>query len=91
MIDYGDYDDLGQTRKYLSIDLTDKQHPNRVIDIIQTTHPLTQQYQYKIKAQWSPDKFHPTMCLSQEELEEFSSKLNQLINDVKSENTESSE
>ncbi|EKA7375374.1 hypothetical protein OL330_004682 [Vibrio parahaemolyticus] len=83
MIDYDDYEEFGNTHKYLSIDLSTTKHKNRVIDILQFTNPLTQEFEYKIRAQWTADQYHPTMHLSGSELEELADKLNQMVADAK--------
>ncbi|MCR9698557.1 hypothetical protein NB555_05260, partial [Vibrio cholerae] len=75
--------ELGITHKYLSINLSTKKHRNRVIDILQFTNPVTQEFEYKIRAQWTADQFHPTMHLSGAELEDLADKLNQMVTDAK--------
>ena len=84
MIDYGDYEDLGKTHKYVSIDLSTTKHKNRVLDVLQSTCMFTGDFEYHIKAQWTSAQYHPKMCMSESELIEFSEKLNLLVDQIKS-------
>lgn len=83
MIEYDDYIEFGETHKFLSIDLSTKKYKNRVLDIIQFTNPLTEKFEYKIRAKWTAGQYHPTMHLSGNELEELADKLNQMVADAK--------
>ncbi|MGE6178384.1 hypothetical protein, partial [Aeromonas salmonicida] len=85
MIYYDDYEEFGKTHKYLSIDLSTRTHKNRIIDILQFTNLATQEFEYKIRAKWTPEQYHPTMHLSGSELEELADKLNQMVADAKAE------
>lgn len=82
MIIYDNYEEIGQIHKYVSIDLSSKKHKNRVLDFLQSTNPVTEKFEYTIKAKWTDDKFHPHMLLSESELREFAEKLNLMVEEI---------
>ncbi|QBX41399.1 hypothetical protein E4T63_12700 [Pseudomonas fluorescens] len=68
MIENGKHDHFGETLEYISIDLSDKKHKNRVIDFFETRDPLSQEFTCDIQAKWSTGKFHPTLTMSKQDV-----------------------
>ncbi|EOX3957975.1 hypothetical protein [Vibrio alginolyticus] len=83
MIKSGIYDDFGKKHKYVSIDLSSKKYKNRVLNILQTSNPSIDGFEYEIQAKWTPSQYHPTMSLSEKDLIELSEKLNMLVDEIK--------
>lgn len=83
MIVIDTYDDFGKERGYISIDLHTTKHKNRVINFLEKIHPLTSEYEYEIKAQWSESPFHPMMTMKEEDLLEFAEGLNLWVEKIK--------
>ena len=81
MIQKGKYDYLGKEYSYVSIDLADKKHKNRVLDIFEqkNTDGL---YNYVIKAQWTEPRFHPYMSMEEDDVIELSNALNELVTEI---------
>jgi hypothetical protein len=71
MIEKGTHIRYGNELEYISIDLSDKKHPNRVIDFLETRDPLSQEFTCDIHAKWSEGKYHPTLTMSQKDILEL--------------------
>jgi hypothetical protein len=82
MIIIDTYDDFDQERDYISIDLHTTRHKNRVIDFLEKTHPLSGEYEYEIRAQWTDSKFHPMMTMDEEDLIKFAEGLNLWVDKI---------
>lgn len=82
MIKTGKYDYYGKDYEYIEIDLSDKKHKNRVLDILEEPHPLNDEYRYSIKAQWTPDGYHPWMTMDETDLINLSKALNKLVEKI---------
>lgn len=78
-IEQGLHDDFGKKRKYVSIDLSDTKHKNRVVSFLKCKHPLTGKFYYDVKAKWTSGKYHPSMMLSRAELLELSVALQKMV------------
>ena len=81
MIQKGKYDYLGKEYSYVSIDLADKKHKNRVLDIFEQKN-ADGLYNYEIKAQWTDSKFHPYMSMKEDDVIELSNALNELVTEI---------
>ncbi|GGF64990.1 hypothetical protein [Alteromonas lipolytica] len=82
MIKSGFYDDGGESRKFIRIDLSSSKHKNRVVDICQIYNPETNEFQYDLTAKWTDQKYHPTMFLSESDLMELSKEINLLVDEI---------
>jgi hypothetical protein len=80
MIKFDQYDKFGTTYNYVTIDLSTTKHRSRVLDFLEDQNPATGEHQYIIKAQWTPEKYHPTMILSKDELIQFSIAIEKMVN-----------
>lgn len=83
MIDTGTYNHYGTEEDYITIDLSDKKHPNRIIEILKSSNMLTGAHEFTIKAQWTADKFHPDMVMKEDDLLDFADAVNQLAQKIK--------
>jgi len=90
MIETGQYDHYGTEEDYITINLADKKHKNRVIDILKSSNMLTGEHEFTIQAQWSKGKFHPDMVMKESDFLEFAEAVNELAKKIK-ERQESSE
>ena len=68
MIEKGTHDHYGEKLEYISIDLSDKKHKNRVIDFFETRNPLSREFTCDIQAKWSTGRSHPTLTMSKEDI-----------------------
>lgn len=75
MIEKGTHELYGQELEYVSIDLSDRRHKNRVLDFFETRDALSNAFTCKIQAKWSEGKFHPTMVMDEEEFLDFADAL----------------
>ncbi len=82
MIVAGIYDNFEKKNEYISIDLSDKKHKNRNVDFLETRNMFTGDYEYKIKAQWTNDQYHPTMTMSEDDIIQFVEHLNKWVEKI---------
>lgn len=68
MIRKGNYDYYGRQMEFISIDLSDKKHPNRVIHFLETRHPITQAFTCDVEAKWSTGNLHPSLTMKKEDV-----------------------
>lgn len=73
-----EYESFGKTNHVVVIDKSDKKHPNRSLRIFRMPDPLNR-IRYSIKADWTPDEYHPTMFLEKEDIEDLIQKLQELL------------
>ena len=73
-----DYENLGKTNQMVVIDKSDNKHPNRILRIFRMLDPLNR-IRYSIKADWTPDEYHPTMFLEKDDIEDLIHKLQELL------------
>lgn len=67
MIKTGIYDYYGKDCSYITIDLSDKKHKNRVLDIEETKN-IDDTITYDIKVQWTASQYHPTMMMKEDDI-----------------------
>ena len=82
MIDRGVYDNFDKENEYITIDLSDRHHKNRVVDLLESVNILSGEYEYKIKAQWTNDQYHPTMTMSEDDVIKFHNELGKWIDKI---------
>jgi hypothetical protein len=69
MIRTGKTSDFGND--FISLDLSDKQHKNRVIDFFERESGIPGEMEYTIRAQWTAAQYHPYMRMDADEFVEF--------------------
>ncbi|WP_236486386.1 hypothetical protein, partial [Pseudomonas syringae] len=67
MIKKDTHERYGEELEFISIDLSDKKHPNRVIDFLEIRDPVSKEFTCDIHAKWSEGKYHPTLKMSEED------------------------
>ena len=82
MIETGKYDNFGKENDYISIDLADKKHKNRVLDILEGNNIITDEYEYTIKAQWTSEQYHPWMTMNENDLINLSKALGKFVEKI---------
>jgi len=83
MIEKGIYDCFGTDRDFISIDLHTAKHKNRVIDFLEGKNIVTDEYEYEVKAQWTPGQYHPNMTMTEDELIAFFEALSFWVEKIK--------
>lgn len=78
-IEQGLHDDCGKKRKFVSVNLADTKHKNRVVSFLKRKHPLSGKFYYDLKAKWTSDRNHPTMMLTKRQVLALSSALAELV------------
>lgn len=51
---------------------------------LETNNMLTGDYEYKIKAQWTNEQYHPTMTMNEDELIKLAAALNDWVQKIHS-------
>jgi len=82
MIETGAYDNYGKENDYVTINLADKKHTNRVLDILEGENIVTNEYEYTIKAQWTSEQYHPWMTMNENDLIALSKALNKFVEKI---------
>jgi len=82
MIKTGKYDNFGKENDYVTIDLSDSKHKNRVLDILEGQNMITDEYEYTIKAQWTSEQYHPWMTMGENDLIALSEALNNFVEKI---------
>ncbi|WP_060825710.1 hypothetical protein [Sulfurospirillum cavolei] len=83
MIEIGKYDHFGTKEDYITIDLSDKKHSNRVINFLKRNNILTGAHEFTIQAQWTAAQFHPDMVMKEDDFLDFADAINQLAEKIK--------
>lgn len=69
--------------EFITIDLSSSKHKNRVVDFFEEKQLIENESRYSIRAQWTDDKYHPTMCMSESDFLEFVAELNKWADKIK--------
>lgn len=82
MIRKGKYDYYGKECSYITIDLADTKHKNRILEISEEKN-VDNSYHYDIHAEWSKGKYHATMKMSEDDLLDLTEALNELAQEIR--------
>ncbi|QXW46888.1 hypothetical protein [Pseudomonas amygdali] len=72
----------------MEIDLRTTKHKNRMIEFIEKQNQLTSELEYDIRAEWTAQKYHPNMSMSEDELLEFADVINGWVTKIKKERSQ---
>ena len=72
----------GEENDYISIDLSDDECPNRVLDIYEEVNSKTSEYEYFIRAQWSDSDYHPCMKMDEQDFLDFAAAVNKIAKKI---------
>jgi len=72
----------GNDNEYISIDLSDNECPNRILDIYENKNSYTNEYEFTIQAQWSADECHPRMKMNEKDFLDFAEAINKLAKKI---------
>ncbi len=81
MIEAGTMPDAQE--KYISINLSDNKHRNRIIDFYEEKNIITDEFQCSIKVHWTDDKHHPVMQMKKNDFLKFVQELNYWAENIK--------
>ncbi|MBU6957197.1 hypothetical protein KRR23_05510 [Pseudomonas sp. CVAP len=85
MIKKGNHEHWGEELEYVEIDLRSPKYKNRMIEFIEKRNQLTSELEFDIRAEWTAEKFHPNMSMSEDELLEFADVVNGWVAKIKKE------
>ncbi|MCL6305592.1 hypothetical protein QQL38_14290 [Pseudomonas syringae] len=88
MIKKGKHEHWNEELEFVEIDLRTTKHKNRMIEFIEKRNQLTNELEYDIRAEWTAQKYHPNMSMSEDELLEFAEVINGWVTKIKKERSQ---
>lgn len=84
MINTAVHDHFGEELECVEVDLRTSKHKNRLVEIWEKRNQLTGEFQYDIQVEWTAQKYHPNMTMTEDDLLELADVLNGWVEKIKS-------
>ncbi|CAN0623062.1 protein of unknown function [Burkholderia multivorans] len=75
--------DDDESLEYIAIDLRTTKYKNRLLEFLEYRNPASGDVMYRIRAEWTDDKFHPTMHLDEDDILKLSELFEEWVDKIK--------
>lgn len=78
----------GEEKEYISIDLSDHQNPNLILDIYECVNVCTNEYEFTIQIPRTSKKYPSKMVISEKDFLDFAEAVNKIAHKIVDRQTE---